>query len=72
MAGRRIDDHSSWIGKGDSKSVLPSGVHVKSYSSAEGAGELDRYCDTTEEIQRMQERGEKKISSHKMKDYDRN
>ena len=69
MGGRRIDDHSFWAGKGDKKSVLPDGVHVRSFDSADGGGELDKYCDTSEEIERMQEKGEDKIDSHRMKEY---
>lgn len=67
MSGRRIDDHSFWApGKGKG-SVFPQGVHTKSESSAEGAGKLSEYEDTTEAIKRQQEMGDSKAKGHKMK-----
>lgn len=72
MAGQRIDDHSSWVGKGNKGSVFPEGVKVKDMSSAEGAGGLSSYEDTSNEIQRAQEMGDKKVKSHSMKANYRN
>lgn len=72
MSGRRIDDHSSWIGKGSKGSVFPEGVKLKGESSAEGAGALMHYEDTTETIRSQQEAGKKKISSHAHKQGTRN
>ncbi len=63
MAGRRIDDHSSWMGKGANGSVFPMGAKVKNESSAEGAGALMNYEDTTEAIKSQQEMGKGKIKS---------
>lgn len=67
MSGRRIDDHSSWVGKGSKGSVFPEGVKVKNESSAEGAGSLSKYEDTTETIKSQQQMGISKVKSHPMK-----
>ncbi len=66
-AGRRIDDHSFWAGKAGKDMVMPQGVHTKNESSAEGAGSVNKYEDTTEAIKMGQEAGDKKIKSHPMK-----
>ena len=69
MSGRRIDDHSSWIGAKGKDAVFPDGPHkTKAESSAEGAGEVGEYRDTTEAIKRSQDMGIGKAKSHKMKD----
>lgn len=65
MGGRKIDDHRFFAGEGSPD--FPDGVHVKKFDSADGAGELDRYEDTSEEIQRVQEEGEKQIKRRPMK-----
>lgn len=67
MAGRKINDHSSWIGSGTNGSVFPEGVKVKMDSSANGAGELNEYCDTTDKIKQCQDMGKGKINSNSMK-----
>ncbi len=69
MAGRRIDDHSAWMGSRGQNSVLPDGPHkTKVERSAEGAGHIGTdYPDTTEAIHRDQMHGDSKIKSHKMK-----
>lgn len=72
MGGRRIDDHSFWAGKAESGCVFPKGVHKKEFSSADGAGELERYEQTSDEIQRMQEISEDKVERHGRKDFMRN
>lgn len=72
MGGQRIDDHSSWIGKGANGTVFPMGVKLKGGSSAEGAGSVSRYEDTTEAIKAQQLSGEKKIKAHPLKDGYRN
>ncbi len=73
MAGRKIDDHSFWAGSKGMNSVLPDGPHkTKVESSAEGAGEVTRYEDTTETIKSQQEAGKAKIKSHPMKPGYRN
>ena len=72
MSGRRIDDHSNWIGKSGKDMVMPQGVHTKAYSSAEGSGEVGRYEDTTEAIHDQQEMGMKKTKAHPLKSNYRN
>lgn len=73
MAGRKIDDHSSWVGKGSKGSVFPDGPHkVKMESSAEGAGKLSKYEDTTETIKSQQQMGIGKAKSHPQKPGHRN
>ena len=67
MGGRRIDDHSSWIGKGSNGSVFPMGAKVKNESSAEGAGKVSKYEDTTEAIKSQQEMSVRKAKSHPQK-----
>lgn len=68
MAGRRIDDHASFAGKRGKEYPLPEGNKMKSFKSADGAGELNMdYPDTSEHIYRDQEHGQSKIKSHKMK-----
>lgn len=63
--GRRIDDHSSWMGARSKDSVFPAGPNkVKNESSAEGAGSVMKYEDTTERIKAAQVEGVKKVKSH--------
>ena len=72
MAGRKIDDHSSWMGKGSNGSVFPMGAKVKNESSAEGVGGLSHYEDTTEAVKSQQEMNKRKVSGHPRKDGFRN
>jgi len=67
MSGRKINDHSSWIGKGSGGTVFPEGVKHKMESSAEGFGELSHYEDTTETIKSQQEMTKSKAKSQPMK-----
>lgn len=68
MAGRRIDDHSSWVGSAQKGYVFPDGPHkVKAESSAVGAGELSRYEDTTETIKAQQVSSVSQAKSRPMK-----
>jgi hypothetical protein len=69
MAGRRIDDHSAWMGSRGKNSVLPDGPHkTKVEMSAEGSGHIGMdYPDTTEAIRRDQMNSDSKVKSHKMK-----
>lgn len=53
--GRKIDDHSCWAGGPGKDAVCPDGVKVKGESSAEGAGMLMQYEDTTERIKATQD-----------------
>ena len=69
MAGRRIDDHSFWAGKGSAKSVLPGEKKVMSYSHGSGCGELSMYEDTDESIRHQQKMNVSKVKSHSQKAY---
>ncbi len=66
MAGRRIDDHASFAGKGG-KYPLPEGNKMKEFRSAEGVGEESDYPDTSEKIYSDQKKGESKARGQKMK-----
>lgn len=72
MSGRRIDDHSAWMGKGGKNTVMPEGVKYKSESSSEGFGALSHYEDTTETIKSQQEMNKKKVHGHPQKPGHRN
>lgn len=73
MAGQRIDDHQSWVGAAQKGYVLPDGPHkVKAESSAEGAGEVNRYEDTTEAVKAQQMESKKQIKARPMKPNYRN
>jgi hypothetical protein len=67
MAGRKINDHSSWVGKGSNGSVFPMGAKVNNESSAEGAGSVMKYEDTTEAIKATQVESVKQLKSKPMK-----
>ncbi len=62
--GQRIDDHSFWAGKPANGSVFPMGAKTKMESSAEGAGSLTKYEDTTDRIRAAQVEGDKKVKAH--------
>lgn len=72
MAGQKINDHGSWIGKGSNGVVFPAGAKMKSESSAEGIGGLSKYEDTTEAIKSQQNMSKAKVSGHPMKAGTRN
>lgn len=65
--GQRIDDHSFWAGKGGKGSVFPMEAKMKEESSAEGAGHLREYEDTTEAIKRVQVEGERQAEKRPLK-----
>lgn len=68
MAGRRIDDHKSWMGAPGKGMVLPDGAKMKEEESSDGAGALNMdYPDTTENIRRDQMKGQSEVHKHKMK-----
>ncbi len=52
--GQKINDHSFWAGGMSKESPLPTQTKVKYESSAEGAGGLSNYEDTTETIKSQQ------------------
>lgn len=72
MAGRRIDDHNSWVGKGSNGTVFPAGAKTKQVSSAEGFGALAHYEDTNETIVKQQDMAKSKVHSHPQREYYRN
>lgn len=72
MSGRRIDDHSSWMGAAGKDMVMPQGAKTKSESSAEGFGGLSHYEDTTEAIKSQQEMNKRKVHGHPHKPGTRN
>ncbi len=66
--GMRIDNHQWWGGAKGKDSVFPDGPHkVKNESSAEGAGSLMKYEDTTERIRAAQMEADKKVRAHQGK-----
>lgn len=65
MAGRRINDYGGMPHTSDMS--MKSKNHLKEYHTAEGAGSIKDYPDTTENIHRDQEHGEGKIRSKPMK-----
>jgi len=70
--GQRINDHSNWTGRAEKGEVFAKGVKTKMESSAEGAGDLSKYGDTTEAIKAQQVTGVGKAKSHPMKSGFRN
>jgi len=70
MAGMRIDDHKFFAGSGSPR--FPKGVHTKDESSAEGAGKVAKYEDTTEAIKSAQMAGVAKAKGRPLKDGYRN
>lgn len=70
--GMKITDKGDYPLHVGGPSPLPMGNKVKNYSSADGAGELNQYWDTTEKIKEQQDMGERKIGSHAPKPGYRN
>lgn len=70
MGGMKINDHKFFAGSGSPK--FPVGNKLKEYSSAEGAGAVGEYEDTTEKIHSQQNMGIKKAEGHKQKPQYRN
>jgi len=71
--GQRIDDHSFWAGSKGKDSVFPDGPHkCKDEHSAEGAGSVSKYEDTTEAIKSVQMQGSGKIKGRPLKPGYRN
>lgn len=61
----KINDHKFFAGSGSPR--FPKGVHTKDESSAEGAGAVMKYEDTTEAIKASQSAGTSKIKGRAMK-----
>lgn len=73
MSGRAINDHSFWAGAKGKASVFPDGPHQeKMESSAESAGSIKQYEDTTERIRGAQVAQAGKAKSLPMKPGYRN
>jgi len=70
MSGRRITDMGGYPHTSDM--AMSSKNRVTHEKSAEGAGSMMDYPDTTNHIYRDQEHGISKIKGHKMKDGYRN
>lgn len=70
--GQKINDHSSWTGKGSKGSVFAEGVKTEMHSSAASAGAENDYEDTTASIKRQQDMGAAKVKAHPMKPEYRN
>lgn len=70
--GQRIDDRSFWAGAKSKGSVFPMGAKTKDESTAEGAGSVMKYEDTTEAIKNVQEMGERQAKRHPLKSGYRN
>ena len=64
--GRKINDMGGMPHSSDM--AMKSKTHCKSYSSADSAGSVMKYEDTTEAIRSVQEKGESKAKGHPMKD----
>ncbi len=69
---QKINDHSFWAGGRSKESVFPMSSKMKQESSAEGAGHLSEYEDTTAAIKSQQEMNKKKIHGHPQKSGHRN
>ena len=68
MGGRRIDDHSSWVGKGSDGVVYPAGAKMKKVESdTSGFGGLSTYEDDNAAIVRQQRMNTTKVHGHPQK-----
>jgi hypothetical protein len=73
MAGRKIDDHSNWVGAHGKHAPLPEvGGKMKQETSADGFGALSHYEDTTDTIKSQQEMAKRKVHGHPHKPGTRN
>lgn len=72
MGGRKLNDHSSWVGKGSDGTVFPKGSKVQKVNSEEGAGSLMHYEDNNEAIVKTQGHQVAKLKSHPLKTGYRN
>lgn len=68
MGGRSIEDRSFWAGSGGREGPFPMNSKIRSMDSGEGAGELERYEDTEEDIKRSQDLARSKIKSNKARE----
>lgn len=70
MSSRRIDDMGGWPHTSDM--AMKSKNKLEHEESAEGAGAMHDYPDTTEDIHRDQKHGVSKLEGRKMKTGYRN
>ena len=70
--GMKITDKGKFPLHSGGPSPLPIGNKVESFSSADGAGELNQYWDTTEKIKEQQSMGERKMKGNMTKPGYRN
>lgn len=70
MGGMKITEHGFFGGSGSPK--FPTGNKLRAESSAEGAGAVTEYEDTTAKIKAQQEMGISKAKAHKQKPLHRN
>ena len=70
--GQKINDHTFWGGPKSKDSVFPKGVQTKDEHSAEGAGEVLEYEDTTAMIKKQQDIGKAKVKARPLKSTFRN
>lgn len=68
--GMKITDKGGW--PGSSEAMMKSSNKLKSFSSADGQGELNQYFDTTEKVKEQQVMGEGKMGSNAPKPGYRN
>ena len=72
MSGRRIDDHSSWVGAAKNGTVFPEGCKMKNETSSDSFGALAQYEDTSEAIKKQQMMNKTKVNGHPQKPGFRN
>jgi hypothetical protein len=65
MSGRKINDYGGMPHTSDM--AMKSKNKVEHFHSAEGAGHMENYPDTTHDIHRDQEHGDSKIKGRPMK-----
>lgn len=71
MSGRKINDYGGYPHTSDMS--MKSKNSLKNFTSSEGSGHIGmEYPDTTEMIQRDQEKGDSKIKGHPIKSGYRN
>lgn len=71
MAGRKIDDHAGFFGKGG-EYPLPTGNKMKRFHSAEGDGHVGSdYPDTSEAIHKNQMASNKESKKQSIRDNKR-
>lgn len=70
--GRRIDDHSAWMGSSSKDNPLPQESKSKNFMDTEGMGGLSTYQDTEESIRAIQEGNKRQANKNKFGPEQRN